>query len=163
MGTAAPTSPPAPAVASTVVEPAVPARTSAQPAAPALTTEVRSAQRLPRLPGLPDDLTGSLNAKEENGQVTITYALTNLGQRTYTLKPTDLRLSQEDRGLRARLDRRNGNLTPGTLTPQKGEIGTITVHRVTNAPITLMWTVRAGEANYILKYTVNPAVALKNE
>lgn len=128
-----------------------------------VTVEVREPNRLPRLPGLPEDLTGSLNAKEENGRVLISYSITNLGRETYVLKPTDLKLMQEEQGLRARLDRRNGNLTPGTLAPNKGEIGTISLVRKTNAPVTLTWTVRKGEQTYTLKYTVDPVVAQKDE
>jgi len=134
------------------------------PAVASMTTEIKTPTRLPRLPGLPDDLSGNINVIEENGEVYISYALTNLGKVTYTLAPTDLRIMQENVGVRARLDRRNGNLTPGVLLPDKGEIGTVTLRRVTNAPVTLIWTIRQGESAYTLKYTVeHPLVTQKDK
>lgn len=159
--TAAPPAPvtPAPAAAPT------PAPTPTKPAAPSapLTVEVRDPNRLPRLPGLPEELSGNINHKEEaGGRVTITYSLTNLGRDTYQLKATDLAITQETQGVRARLDRRNGALTPGSLAPNKGEIGTITLNRRSSAPITLTWVIRKGGETYTLKYTVEPTVALKN-
>lgn len=119
-----------------------------------LTTEVKSSTRLPRLPGLPDDLTGSVTITQHSNKVTFSYTLTSLGTTTYTLNPTALRVTQDGLGVRARLDRRNGNLTPGTLAPGKGEIGSITVNRATSADVQLTWLItdNAGHT-YTLKAT----------
>ncbi|AZI44301.1 hypothetical protein EHF33_15540 [Deinococcus psychrotolerans] len=154
----APDAPKAAPVATTPDAPKAPfiaalPRERGEDAAP-LTTEVKSSTRLPRLPGLPDDLTGSVTITQHSNKVTFSYTLTSLSTTTYTLNPTALRLTQDGLGVRARLDRRNGNLTPGTLAPGKGEIGTITVNRATSADVQLTWLItdNAGHT-YTLKAT----------
>jgi len=126
----------------------------------ALTTEIRTSTRLPRLPGLPDDLTGNITITQQATKVTFSYTFTSLGSTTYTLNPTALRLTQDGIGVRARLDRRNGNLTPGTLAPGKGEIGTITVNRTTSADVHLTWLITDNAGH---TYTLNATTAPQHE
>ena len=152
--------PPAQAASPLAAPAPVPSLAPAQPALPpALTTEVRE-PRLPGFPGLPENLKGNITATEKEGKIYFSYSLTNVGHDVYTLNPSDLRITQEGTGIRARLDRRNGNLTPGTIPPNRGEIGTITTTRKTSGPVTFKWVVRsAGGQTYTLSYTYDAAAA----
>ncbi|KQR15511.1 hypothetical protein [Deinococcus sp. Leaf326] len=140
-------------ILSSVPRALVPAPAGAvKPGAVTSTSEI-SGRRLPRLPGLPDDLTGSVTMVQRGNQVTFAYSLTSLGQRTFTLDANAIQVLQNGQPIRATLDRRSGNLTPGILTGGTGEIGRIRTGRVSSAPIELRWTIRTGDTSYTLSLT----------
>lgn len=140
-------------ILSSVPRPIAPAPAgTVKPGAPTSTTEV-SGRRLPRLPGLPDDLTGSVTMVQRGNQVTYSYSFTSLGQRTFTLDANAIQVLQNGQPIRATLDRRSGNLTPGVLVGGTGEIGRIRTGRVSSAPIELRWTIRTGDTSYTLSIT----------
>lgn len=130
-------------------------KATSDPVSPPLAREVRNAG-MGQLPGLPSDITGSINMVDTPEATTISYSLINLGGQSYTLNVDDLNLTQGGVSVRAQLDRRNGNLSPGLLQPGKGEIGRITVPRVSNGPLVLKWKLRTGSTAYTLNITHQP-------
>lgn len=114
--------------------------------------------KLSTFPGLPSEVTGSLNIIETASSVVFSYSLINLGNKSYTLDADDLSVRQSGHNIGARLERRSGNLTPGILSPGKGEIGRITVAKASSAPLTLIWTLRSGDTSFTLKrdYSIKP-------
>lgn len=128
---------------------------TAAPTAP-LTQEVRANATASRtIEGLPQGVNGTMLIREDANSTKFMYSIINSAQDAYILNPVNLSIKQEGMGLRASLDRRNGNLTPGVIPTGKGEMGTVTIQRKTNAPITMTWTMQnqtTGE-NYQLSYT----------
>lgn len=121
---------------------------------PAVKEMIQQTTSAVQFKGLPPNVVGTVIAREEQGQIRLAYSLTNLAQDPYLLNPVKLSVKQSGIGVRASLDRRSGNLTPGIIPPGKGEIGTITLNRTASAPVELTWTIQnqtTGE-NYQLRY-----------
>lgn len=106
--------------------------------------------------GVPDDLTGSLNMTETATEYVLSYSIINLGNRAYSLDASDLSIKDGEIQVSGKLERRNGNLTPGIINPGKGEIGRVRIPKISNGTIKLAWTIRSGPAAYTLQKTFTP-------
>lgn len=105
---------------------------------------------------LPEDLRGSVTSVRRGGQVVFTYTVTHVGPGTevYDFDSRGLSITQNGAAMQAELARRSSSRTPGTVSRQTMELGSIYVTPTSSGPVTMTWLITDDQGrSHMLSHT----------